>query len=98
MKKGDNISYIRQGSIDENHRHLMGEKLKELRESKGKSRYAVARDGGISVTQVTAIEKGDKNYTIDVFTGYVRGVGLCMYFAEEENDLAGLTESSNPPR
>ncbi|MCC8186489.1 MAG: helix-turn-helix domain-containing protein [Bacteroides sp.] len=66
-------------------RNVMGERLKEFRESRGLSAYRVAQKGDIQIGQVNAIESGSSNYTIDVFLGYIHGCNLYMYFAEKEN-------------
>lgn len=68
------------------YRKVLGEKLKEFRQSMGLSAYKVAQMGKIRIDQVVSIESGDKNYTIDAFLGYISGCNLYMYFAEKEND------------
>ena len=66
------------------YREVLGERLKEFRESRNLSRYAVAQKGQIRIEQVKAVEEGTTNYTIDVFLGYVTGSNLFMYFAEKD--------------
>ena len=75
----------------ESYREVLGQRLKEFRESRGLTAYRVAKDGGIAISQVANIENGAKNYTIDIFLGYIAGSGLFMYFAEKE-DGEGLKE------
>jgi transcriptional regulator with XRE-family HTH domain len=60
----------------EDYRQVLGDRLREFRESIGKSKYATAIDGNIASQQVTTVEKGDANYSIDVLMGYLKGVGL----------------------
>lgn len=72
----------------ENYRKVLGERLRAFRESRGISKYGVAKKGDIVINQVTDIEEGGKNYTIDVFLGYITGCDLYMYFAEKDNKEA----------
>lgn len=69
---------------------MIGERLREFRESKKRSIYAVARKGNIRIDQAKAVEEGITNYTVDTFIGYVVGSDLNIYF--EENDQSGLME------
>ena len=71
-------------------RKIIGERLREFRESKKRSIYAVARKGNIRIDQAKAVEEGITNYTVDTFIGYVVGSDLNIYF--EENDQSGLME------
>ena len=71
----------------EDYREVLGARLKEFRESRGLSMYAVAKKGNIRIDQVGIVESGDTNYTIDVFTGYIIGCDLYMYFAEKDGNL-----------
>lgn len=67
----------------QDYREVLGEKLKDFRESRCLSKYAVAQKGGIQIGQVNAIESGETNYTIDAFLGYITGSDLYIYFAEK---------------
>jgi transcriptional regulator with XRE-family HTH domain len=72
----------------QNYREVLGQRLKEFREERNLSMYAVAQRGGIRIDQVKAIEEGVTNYTIDVFLGYITGSDLYMYFSIKENTTA----------
>ena len=80
------------------YREVLGERLKEFRESRNLSRYEVAQKGQIRIEQVKAGEEGITNYTIDIFLGYILGSDLFMYFAEKEGekspDLKQLIEKA----
>jgi len=67
------------------YRQVLGEKLREFRESRGLTVYAVAKNGGLEWSQVHSLERGDKNYTIDTFLGYIHGCDLYMFFGEKSN-------------
>ena len=71
------------------YREVLGERLKAFRTSRGLTAYAIARDGGISITQLRHIEEAETNYTIETFLGYISGSGLYMYFAEKEHTGEG---------
>lgn len=75
----------------QSYREVLGQKLKEFREMRKLSMYAVAQKGGIRIDQVKSVEEGASNYTIDVFLGYISGSELYMYFAEKRN-TSGLTD------
>lgn len=81
----------------QNYREVIGQRLKEFRESRNISRYSVAQKGKIRVEQVKAVEEGLTNYTIDVFLGYIAGSDLYMYFAEKdsENNFKDLIDKCN---
>lgn len=78
----------------QSYREVIGQRLKEFRESRNISRYSVAQKGKIRVEQVKAVEEGLTNYTIDAFLGYIAGSDLYMYFAEKdsENNLKDLID------
>jgi len=69
----------------QSYRHVMGEKLKEFRESRGLTVYAVAKKGGLEWSQVQSVENGEKSYTIDTFIGYLQGCNLGLAFAEKND-------------
>lgn len=81
-------------SSKRNYREVLGEALKTFRENKGLSAYAVAQRGKIRVEQAQAVESGDRNYTIDVFLGYISGANLYMYFADKSDsgDITNFAE------
>lgn len=78
----------------QSYREVLGQRLKEFRESRNLSMYAVAQKGQIRIEQVKAVEDGASNYTIDIFLGYISGSDLYMYFAEKdsENNLKDLID------
>jgi transcriptional regulator with XRE-family HTH domain len=63
---------------DRERRKKFGEALKKLREERGLTMYAVAKKGGFNRTQVTFVETGDRNYTIDCLMKYCDGCGLSL--------------------
>jgi hypothetical protein len=67
------------------YREVLGERLKDFRESRGITLYRVAKDGGITINSAKAVEAGETAYTIDTFLGYIAGSRLYMYFADKEN-------------
>lgn len=72
----------------QNYREVLGQRLKEFREKRNLSMYAVAQKGCIRKDQVKAVEEGLTNYTIDAFLGYISGSDLMMYFAAKENKVS----------
>lgn len=87
------------------YRVVMGQKLREFRESRGLTAYRVAKNGGIRIDQVASVEAGETNYTIDVFLGYVIGCELYLFFGEKGegrelphdfNELAGKAAENYP--
>ena len=65
------------------YRENIGQQLKQFRESKKLTVYAVSKKGSIRINQVQAVERGDWNYTVDALIGYMAGCGLCMHFEDE---------------
>jgi transcriptional regulator with XRE-family HTH domain len=87
------------------YRDVLGERLRTFREDRGLTVYKVAKNGGIRIDQVKAIESGGTNYTIDSLLGYILGNDLYIYFAEKsegrENphdfkDIAGKAIDNDP--
>ena len=60
------------------YREVLGHRLRTFRLDRGLTTYAVAKNGGITIGQVNAVEEGVKNYTIETFLGYLSGSGLYM--------------------
>ncbi|KAA6348965.1 hypothetical protein EZS27_003565 [termite gut metagenome] len=58
--------------------------LKEIRLQKKLSKGKIAREGKIRPCQVTDIESGEKNYTIDSLLGYLNGIGMDITFTNQE--------------
>ena len=73
----------------QSYREVLGQRLKAFRLDRELTAYAVARDGEITIGQVSAVEEGIKNYTVETFLGYISGSGLYMYFAEKEHTGEG---------
>ncbi|KAA6329772.1 hypothetical protein EZS27_021458 [termite gut metagenome] len=65
-----------------NKKTALGQQLKAVRESKDFSKGYVARMGGIRTRQVSSIEEGETNYTIDVLLGFLKGVRLEIKFSD----------------
>lgn len=57
-------------------RKEIAEVLRDAREAQGLSCYAVAKKSGLSISQVTMLELGDKNYTIDILIKCITGLGM----------------------
>lgn len=60
----------------------IGKAGKKHREAKGVSKYSVAKQTGLSFGQVTDIEQGRKNYTIDSLNLYLGCIGLQIDITE----------------
>ena len=67
-------------------RVVLGEQLKAIREKKYLTVYKVAKTGGIRIDQVKAVESGSKNYTIDIFLGYITGCGLNITITGKQDE------------
>ena len=65
-------------------REALGNTLRAFREESNLSKYKVAQEGKIREDQVTFIELGERNYTIDAFLGYLRGCDLTRIIKKEE--------------
>lgn len=90
-------------SYDDNYRAVMGERLRAFRLSRHLTTYKVAKDSGLQIGQINAIEDGTKNYTIDAFIKYVRGCGLYLFFGEkstgaqlDEDDMMRSLRKNDP--
>ena len=64
-------------------RKALGERLSAYRHKKGLSMYMVAKNGGIAISQVRAVENGDTNYTVNILLGYLSGCRLNIDFKEK---------------
>lgn len=62
--------------LKKTNRIALGNALKAIRKGSGLSAYAVAKKGEIAIGQVKAVEEGNTNYTIDVWMGYLSGIGV----------------------
>lgn len=75
------------------YREVLGERLKDFRESRGITLYAVAKKGNIRHDQAASVETGARNYSIEAFLGYLRGCGLRMTLQERDvDDDADMTD------
>ena len=72
------------------YREVVGERLRELRLTRGMSKYQVAKKGGIRIDQVEAVESGSYNYTVDALFGYICGAELFLFF--ETKEKGGIDE------
>ena len=70
----------------EAYREVIGERLKEFRESSGITKEHVAEVGGLSYCTIDAIEKGSEPYTIDDFISYIVGCDLYIFFSSKSKD------------
>lgn len=76
------------------YRKVLGQRLKDFRESRGITLYAVAKKGNIRHDQASGVETGARNYSIEAFLGYLRGCGLRMTLQEssDNNDMIDIAE------
>ena len=65
----------------QSYRKTLGANLKAFRLVCNLTAYAVAKKGGISISQVRYVEEGSNNYTVDTLTGYLHGsnISLTLY-------------------
>jgi transcriptional regulator with XRE-family HTH domain len=68
----------------ETYRKKIGEQLQKIRTEKNLSKYMVAKRGNTQLNNITAIEKGQTNYTIDSFLAYLKGCNIEVDFKEAE--------------
>ena len=64
-------------------REVIGEYLKNLREEKGISKYAIIQKVEIPITLINAIETGSSAYTIDSLLKYTTGIGAYIFFGDK---------------
>ena len=64
-------------------REVIGEYLKNLREEKGISKYAIIQKVEIPITLINAIETGASAYTIDSLLKYTPGIGAYIFFGDK---------------
>lgn len=78
-------------------RHLVGQHLKNIREEKQLTYYAVAKLAGMSIEQVQGIESGETAYTFDSFLKITHALD-CYFFLEDKDgkhlDFIDMTEKS----
>lgn len=65
-------------------RKKIGEHLKNIREEKGLSWYALTQSSGLQYNVIQSIEDGDKAYTIDSFLKLLHGLDLYFFVADKE--------------
>lgn len=78
-------------------RKLVGRHLKNIREEKQLTYYAVGKLAGMSIEQIQGIESGEKAYTFDSFLKITHALD-CYFFLEDKNgnklDFADIDEKS----
>lgn len=62
-------------------RAKIGKFLKEERMKKNISAYKIVKDAGIAPPQISAIEDGSSNYTINALIAYLEAIEFCVCFA-----------------
>lgn len=92
--------------VSEAAREVIGQFLKETRTEKGISAYRICKDAGLASQQVTAIESGSTNYTVDALFAYLEAVDLYVFFAPksgkdrsellDEEDILKKANSTDP--
>lgn len=69
---------------------LFGNRLRELRESRGEKQPAIAEALGITVPQISDLENGKKGTTLSRFAL------ICEYYNVSADYLLGLTDDPKP--
>ena len=64
-------------------RQIIGSRLKESREIKGVTYADIQRNSYLSPAQISAIEQGSKNYSIDSLIQYLAGADIEILFGPE---------------
>lgn len=87
-------------------REVIGEYLRNLREEKGISKYAIIQKVEIPITLINAIETGSSAYTIDSLLKYTTGIGAYVFFGDkagknpdkalDEDDMIKEIKKNNP--
>lgn len=65
-------------------RRKVGDYLKSVREEKGLTLYAVAKQAGLAISQVQGIESGSTSYTFDSFLRITHALD-CYFFLEDKD-------------
>lgn len=78
-------------------RKLVGQHLKNIREEKQLSYYAVGKLAGMSIEQIQGVESGEKAYTFDSFLKITHALD-CYFFLEDKDgkhlDFADMAEKA----
>lgn len=64
----------------------IGQTIKQHLKNTGQSKYRVVKAGGIRYQQLTGIEQGKQNYTIDSLLLFLDRIGLEIAVKEKEKD------------
>lgn len=64
-------------------REVIGEYLKNLREEKGISKYAIIKETGLRIELINSVETGSSAYTIDTLLKYTTGIGAYVFFGDK---------------
>lgn len=64
--------------MSEQERKRIGAKLMKERIRQGWSLYRAAKETGMQIHQVKAIEAGERNYTIDGLLAYAKALGITI--------------------
>ena len=59
-------------------RKKIGETIAKYRTANKISKYSIVKKTGLTFPQLSAIEAGSKNYTVDSLTEYIGALGLKM--------------------
>ena len=75
----------------------VGTRIKELREQKKMTQYALANQSGVSPTYIYQLERGEKSPTVEYLEHICWGLGVTLgeFFAEREkkvDEISRLTE------
>lgn len=65
-------------------REVIGQFLKEMRESKNISKYYITSTQNLRLEIINAIESGQSNYTMDSFLKYTTAIGAYIFFGDKE--------------
>lgn len=76
-------------------REVMGNYLSGIRESKGITKYRVAKSMGLTFEVINAIEEGSKSYTIDSLLKYASGVGVYLFFGDKAGKDGSLLDEQH---
>lgn len=65
-------------------REVIGQFLKEMRESKNISKYYITSTQDLRIEIINSIESGQSNYTMDSFLKYTTAIGAYIFFGDKE--------------
>jgi transcriptional regulator with XRE-family HTH domain len=76
-------------------RQLVGQYLREVREGKNMTIYAVEKASGLDLRQIKAIESGESSYTIDSFIRLIQALDVYFFLSEKGKKKDGFKFSKN---